>query len=802
MKKILCILCGAILFPLLSFCQIITGKVIDPDGRPAAGVNVLVLRAKDSVQLNGTASDHRGAFTLKGIPTGAYLLTVSSVGYAVFYMPFLLKEKGQDFHIPSISLRRQTASLQEVQVTGKKSFIEQRIDRMIVNVAGSIISTGSTALEILQKTPGISIDQQNDLLRLRGKEGVIVQIDGKQTYLPAEQVVAMLRNMPGGNIDRIEIITNPSAKYDAAGNAGIIDIRLKKNNSTGTNGSVSLSGGSGKYDRERGSFQLNHKTNRFNFFTSYAFNHAGDYWDFRFHRILQDGAGKNFVHQTSPVIMHNSGHNAKAGIDFQLSPFTTLGLLWTGSWTKREENSSASTDFRHEMEGPVYLETSTRKTTSTASSNQLGSFNFLHTFKKGRGQLSGNLDVGRFNRNFFNALSIATVIPSDPAQPLMGLLSIMPTAINIFTFGADYNRSCRNGWNLQAGWKSSVVRSSNDMKLSQGESGHLKIDSVLSNNFVYKESIHAAYLNASGKLDSVTEVQAGLRIEQTLSDAYSVTQAKEVKRNYLNFFPSVFINRKLSGQHSLAFSYSYRINRPSYQNLNPVRSYLDPYAYFKGNAFLRPDYTHSFEFKHGYKDKIFTLLGASFTNDVIFFILQPVDSKTSERTPANIGKSASYDLTVTAPVKVTKGWALQWTAVGTFAKYNFTYIDSFFRSKQLSGKLNATNSFVFGNGWTAELSGWISTPAIESVWRYPWLASADAGIQKAYHSLKVKFSLSDLFHSDIVSAKIKTPQFSNDVRIKFDTRVALLDVIYNFGNQQMKNRQRKTGSEEELKRMN
>lgn len=799
MKTALCFILPILFFNFTLLSQQVSGIVQDSTGKPVSGANVLLLSTSDSAILKGASTNDSGKFSIENNSSYNFLLNVSAVGFKSFYLTL----KNNTIKLPLIVLQKQPAILKEVLVTSKKPLIEQRIDRMIVNVGNTIISSSSTALEILQKTPGITFDQQADLLQLRGKEGVIVQIDGKQTYLAAEQVVAMLRNMPGSTIDRIEIITNPSARYDAAGNAGIIDVRLKKNTSTGTNGSASLSAGSGRYYRQRGALQLNHKTGSINLFTNYGINNGGDYWDFDLQKIQEDGAQKNYVHQTSLITYKNTGHNAKAGIDIQTGKATTIGLLWTGSWNRRNEESPASASFRRQKNSNPYLATLTDKSIMNTTSNQLGNINFQHNLIKNQGQLTADLDFGRFTRQFFNSLSTETLIPADPPQASTGLLSVMPTHINIFSAQTDYSRTQKNGWNLQAGWKSSIVRSSNNMQLSRGETGNLLNDSALSNNFRYRESIHAGYLNGSGKIDSVTEVQIGLRIENTLSDAYSLTQQKRIQRNYLNFFPSVFISRELNKKNTLTLSYSHRIFRPSYQNLNPVRSYLDPYAYSRGNSFLTPDFTHSFEIRHGYKAKLFTTLGASFTRNMIFFVIRPVDAQTTERSPENLGKLKDLNLTVTVPVTVVKGWTMQYTAMATYSGFNYSYLDSLYAIKQVSGRLNINNAFVLGKGWTAELAGWVTTPAVEALFHYPWQASADIGIQKVLNaSFKLKFSFSDIFHSDYVNASIKTTSFSSRARIHFDSRVALLNLTYSFGNQQIKNtRQRKSVSEEEMKRL-
>jgi hypothetical protein len=389
-------------------------------------------------------------------------------------------------------------------------------------------------------------------------------------------------------------------------------------------------------------------------------------------------------------------------------------------------------------------------------------------------------------------------------QTLDGLLNQMPTTIDIRTFKTDYNRSLAGSWKMEIGYKFSAVDTDNDLTLSSGPAGELQPDPLLSNHFKYTERINAAYASVSGKLDSKTELLVGLRAEHTYSVGNSITLNNVVERNYLNLFPSIFISRALSNTHQISVSYSRRIDRPNYEFLNPARSYADPFLYSQGNAYLQPQYTQALEFKHAYKSKLFTSLGASYTDDLIFYVLRPVDNITTERIPLNFGKSQVYNLTISFPIKLLDGWTLQTTLLGFYSQFQYNFQDIDFSPKQVSGRLNSTSSVILGKGWTAELSGWLNTPRINALTRSPWLGTLDAGIQKSINArLKAKLSVQDIFHTNGFIGMIDTPGFKRDFTLRFDTRVAMLNLTYTFGNQQLKGiRQRRTGSEEEMQRTN
>ncbi len=326
----------------------------------------------------------------------------------------------------------------------------------------------------------------------------------------------------------------------------------------------------------------------------------------------------------------------------------------------------------------------------------------------------------------------------------------------------------------------------------------------LSNHFKYTEQVNAAYLNFSGKLNEKSNLMLGLRAEHTHSVGNSLTFSNVVSRNYLNLFPSLFLTHTLNKQNTLAFSYSYRIDRPNYQSLNPARSYLDPYTYSSGNAYLKPQYTHSLELRHGFKEKIFTSLAASYVTDLQFFVIQPMDEKTSRRMPENIGQSEAYSLTLSFPVKVSKVWTIQGTLMGNYSMFDYTYKGSPIHVQQIAGRLNASNAFAFGKGWTGELAGWLRTPAVYALQKTPWLGSFDGGVQKSFSSKwKAKLSLQDVLHTNKILFRIDAPGFSSKGSIGMDTRVVMLNLTYSFGNQQLKgSRQRKTSSEEEIQRTN
>ncbi|ARK11345.1 TonB-dependent receptor [Fibrella sp. ES10-3-2-2] len=792
----------------------LTGAVRDGAGKGIPFASVALLHARDSSLVKGTISKETGSYEFVAIRPGHYRLSSSAIGYGVAQSTVF--EVGTlPLDAPPLTMIESVNTLKEVTVATKKPFVEQEIDRLVINVAGSIIASGSTALEVLEKAPGVTVDRQNDALQLRGKDGVIVQIDGKQTYLSMQDVVNLLKNMPSDNVEKIELITNPGARYDAAGNSGIINIRLKKNNSVGTNGAASITGGSGRHDRERASLQLNHRESKVNLFGNYSFSRGGDYWDFVATRDQSDpvpGSSssadinrRNNALQKTSLLFNNLAQNAKVGLDYMPTKQTTIGLAWTAFWSDNGERGPATAVFRRGTSLPVYLQTETDKRQQTDASNQLGNINFQHTFSEKGSQLTADFDLGHYQRQFENTLVTTTALYTEGEVPPVALLvSQMPTTVDIRSAKADYSRSLPNKWKLEVGVKSAFVRTDNDLTIQTGTERTIRIDPAQSNHFQYTEQVSAAYVSMSGKLATKTDVQLGLRVEQTHSEGNSLTLRNVVERTYLNVFPSLFVMQPIAKEQALTLSYSYRIDRPNYQNLNPARSFIDPYAFSQGNPYLKPQYTHSIELKHSYKNKLFTSLGASYTTDLVFPILYPLDGNRAYRVYENIGQSQGYNLTVSFPINITKSWIMQTTLLGYYNLFDFTYESVPLLVRQLSGRLTGTSAIRLGKGWTAELSGRLSAPSVIALSTSPWLGSADTGLQKTVSSsLKVKLSIQDLLHTNRYIITQQAPSNAQSIRISFDSRVALLNLSYTFGNEKLKAaRQRRTAAEEEMQRTN
>ncbi len=777
------------------------GTVQDSLEKALPFASVAVLKT-DSSLVKATATNEQGEFNFEKISTVKYIIRAFSVGFLKKYTQ-VFDVKNEDLQLPKILLFEMATQLKEVQVTTKRPFIEQQIDRMVVNVANSIVGSGSTALEVLTKAPGITVDFQREQIELKGKDGVAVQIDGKLSYLSGPDLVGMLRSISSDNIDKIEIITNPSARYDAAGNAGIINIRLKKNVNLGTNGLLTLGVGTGQHYRTRSSLQLNHRSEKLNIFGNYSLNKGGNFWDLTLERYQPDGDLRNYVNQKTHLIMDDLGQNAKAGMDYSLTKNTTVGIVWTGFWTNHDEKGHADFETRRLPTEPIYFQTSTQKTFTVTSQNQLGNLNFQHNFKN-KAQLSADLDIGHFKRDNNNDLNTnALILENGAIPPLAQLINATNSNIDFLTIKADYSVPISKIWKIETGFKHAKVLSVNDVKLSSGEKNKTAIDPNLSSHFEYDEQVNAGYFSFSGKLKKI-ELQAGLRVEHTHSESTLTVPSQIKTRDYLNWFPSLFLSKPISEKENLIFSYSYRIDRPNYQNLNPARGFVDLYAISQGNIDLRPQYTHALELRYAHKSGFFCSLASNFISDWVLAINNVTDGNKVIRQSQNLGDAQSYILTLGMPITVSKAWQIQTSLLGLYNQFQFVYEGKNYNTKNFSGRLNFSNGLTLGHGWTAELNGWVNSPRINTIEEIPWLSNLDTGLQKVVNQkIKLKLSLQNIFFTPVVISVINGVNSYQNSRLQLDTRIVMLNMNYIFGNQKVKaSRQRKSGADDESKRAN
>lgn len=776
----------------------ITGNVKDIKGEALSFANIFLYKSADSSLVKAVAADIDGKFLLEDIETNSYYLKVSSVGYEDFLTPtFVINASNPTVAFSDLKLKESATVLEGVQVTAKKPFIEQHLDKMVLNVENSISGSGSTALEVLEKAPGVIVDRQNDQIRIRNKSGVVVMIDGKINYMSSEALAQYLSNLPSDQIASIEIITNPSSKYDAAGNSGIINIKLKKNQNYGTNGTLSVSAGTGilpnsDKDLYRGNtnLNLNHRNKKWNYFGNAGLGRNRWYNDNHFLRTVKYGNQTTNFDQYTQRIGGGNFHYAKAGADYSVTDKLSIGLqgdynLWDGAMISNG-TSKLNTIIAGEQSNSYVLPSSDR---TMGSLNFSGNFNVRHKVEEK--EISFDMDYSGYrntsDQTFENNYYSLNKLDSTTKQFIK-----QPTNINIYSAKLDFTLPFENKLKLDFGAKTTYVTADNNFTYKDFIENSWQNNVGRSNHFKYDESINALYASA-GYQKNKWSFQGGLRAEHTISDGYSVSLNQRNKREYLSLFPTGFVNYNINEDNSLKMSYSRRIDRPNYGNLNPFIFFLDPFFYVKGNPELRPQFTNSNELTYTYKSEYSGTLAYTDTRQMINEVIV-VDNETGINVSQNqnIARLRSFTATFSLPVKLAKWWTTQ----NNLNLYHNRYTDGNLAGNALNNSgfnlgINTNHTLTLPKNWSAEVVFWYNTPGIYGIFRQTKPQYAfNPGIQKTFwdKKAKLKFNVNDLFLTSFFQGRVENGSENIDFSIsnRWNARRIALTFTYNFGNQNLK----------------
>jgi len=787
--------------------QQITGNVKDEQGKNAASASVTLKKVNDSAIVKLGATNVQGRYEFLNIQPGKYFITVSHIGFAPANSPaFVTNEKGST-NAPEIVLTKNSAGLKEVVVTSRKPIVEVKADRIVLNVEGSVNAVGQDALELLRKSPGVMVDK-DDNLSLSGKSGVQVYIDGRPTPLSGKDLSDYLKTIQSSSIESIELITNPSAKYEAAGNAGIINIKLKKNKSYGTNGSVNAGYNIGTYPKYNAGLTLNHRDNHINLFGNYSYNNSKNEMNISLYRVQLD----TLFNQHGTIISKNNTHNFKAGLDYFINKKSTIGVMVNGSLSDNKIANYSRTPISYIPDDNISKILVADNSSKSTRNNVNANINYRYADSSGH-ELNMDGDYGLYRirnnqmqPNYYYDPSGTHIVDSN----IYNMIS--PTDINIYSFKTDYEQNFKKG-RLGLGGKTSYVTSDNNFENYSIAQSVKHFDSLRSNNFNYKENINAVYANYSRQFKNFS-IQAGLRVENTNTSGHSngykfnngyLTYDSSFNKHYTDLFPSAGITYKKNPMKQLSLNYSRRIDRPSYLDLNPFEFRLDEYTFQKGNTELQPQYTNSVGLTFMYKYKLTTTLNYSHVSNVFTQLVDTTDKSKSFLTKKNL---ATQDIT---SLNISYPFQYKWYSVfGNLNAYYSKYKANFGTGRTIdldvyAFTIYAQNTFRLGKGWTGELSGWYASPSIwQGTFKTKQIWSVDGGIQKTVLQGKgnIKASVSDIFNTLHWNATSNFAGQTLNAKGNFESRQFKLNFTYRFGNNQVKaSRQRKTGTDEENQRV-
>lgn len=781
----------------------ITGALYTENAEAVEFANVLLLSFPDSAYVKGTMSDEAGSFAFDKISEGDYQLVISSVGFRTFHSPEFKVTAQNTTDLGKLNILKDITELKAVTVSSQKPLVERKPDRLIFNVAGNVVSSGNTALELLTKAPGVFVDADGNVM-LNGKSNVQVMINGKKSHLSGKQLKAMLNGLKSEQLATIEVITNPSAKYEAEGVGGILNLNLKQIDK-GLTGAVYGSYGQGDFARFNGGGNLNYSAGKFGVFANV------DYSDSRYYRnVIQtrDLGVEDQMARFEQEARHNLRDRfpyLRMGMDYRLDENNVFGLMINSFAYLQGEDLSLNSAFSDQTGRP----TVNIMGNNTADKNfQKHSMNLNYSRKMdslGR-SLSVDIDATRFDNESFNYFNSSFYDPVNQEQNGQIISrGDMPYTVDILSAKIDYTHPFSASANLEAGLKASQVSSDNVVDYDSLIAQDWINDELRSNQFQYQERIGAAYVSFTKQYKKVT-LKAGLRAEYTMMEGYSVTLDQRTENDYLKFFPSVFLTHKASADHVFSYSYSRRISRPKYMYLNPFVSFWDPYTAIEGNPYLNPEFTHALEASYIFKGKYSLSVAYTYTDQVISQVLKMSgDSPTTLISFDNLNSFNGVTASLSLPVSITKWWESSTSVEGMFRDFRSQQLLVNGQNKGFAVYLNTTHTFLLPAGIRAQLSGYYFSPYVKGVESVGAMFVASAGVHKNFmkDKLNVSLKLSDLFHSQryISSYSNGTQEF--DLRDSKDSRILKLSLNYQFsrGNKVKVRGRRRSGNAEEQGRV-
>jgi outer membrane receptor protein involved in Fe transport len=799
MKKFLTLL--ALITALFSQAQTkshIAGRVVDGSQKTVESATISLVRSSDSSAVKLAVADKTGLFSFDNIAPGSYRVAVSAVGHlTAFSETFAVDEAHHDITIKTIQLQQSDKLLGGVVITAKKPLVEHKIDRTVVNVDASITNVGSTALEVLEKSPGVTVDKDGNI-SLKGKEGIMVLVDGRPTQLSGADLANMLRSMNSAQLDQIEIMTNPPAKYDAAGNAGIINIKTKKNKQAGYNGSVNLGFGQARFSKFNESVNMNYRQGKVNLFTNLSHNYRRSYNNLYLQRFVRDRTTKDlqsYFDQQNYMAMEFNSYGGKLGMDYAATKKTTFGFV-VDAYT--EPGNFGNRNLTLISDPHMVLQS---KTVATADYDQSWknlslNLNFRTQLDTAGRELTGDFDRliynSRNNQTLVNAYYDANDRPLEATDTLLGAL---PQDITIYSGRIDYVQPLKKGARFEAGLKSSFVKTDNDAHYDSIQMGNIVHDYNRSNYFVYQENVNAAYANLSGPLGKKWNGQLGLRVENTISKGRQITTGQEFDRNYTQLFPTAYLQYKLNDKNNFGLNYGRRIRRPDYEDLNPFIRFLDRYTYQQGNPNLKPQFSHNIELSHTYNNFLTTTLNYNSTNDIIQGIVEQKGQEAFAR-PSNIASLHQYGLEVNANHSVNK-W---WTASGYAYVYNNRFsgiVDSAKVSVSATMlSLQSTQQFKIGKTLTAEVSGYFRSGGLQGVIVTRPRGELSAGLSQQVLKGKgtLRLNISDILKTQSGYGRSQYGNTDMTFEETRESRVVNIGFSYRFGKGKAGSERRRNGS--------
>ena len=785
----------------------ISGKIINSDSKPVPNTNILLLNPVDSALIKGIITNNTGMFAFQNIVDGKYLISCSYIGFETIYLSEInVSAKNSPVDIGTITLKSEMVNLKTVTLVSKKPLFEQKMDRMVVNVKNSITSVGGTVLDVLQKSPGVMVNKQGGTISMNGKNGVMIMINGRINYMPPEAIVHMLNGMSANNVEKIELITTPPAKYDAGGNAGYINIVLLDNPDIGFNGSYSVTMAAFFGTTPSANFNFNYRTKKANLYGSYSFLRTSKTITpiiENYRKVIYQGniIETNSTSNRDPVRLT---HNIRIGYDYQLDKKTTLGLLtsaYSNKWTM-----DAINNIHKQVNNSPDSGIKVNNDEINLWKHWMGNINLQHNMSSGE-EITFNADYLYYDdnnpNNYYNQFY-------DSNNQLLGsenTRSTKKTIINILPIQLDYKNKLNANADLETGFKVVTSKFTNDVRVENFIQSAWKSDSNFTARYFLKENISAAYASVKITSGEKNNIKAGLRYEYTSSNLHTETQKNIVDKKYGKLFPAFSISHKLNDANSVNFSYNRRINRPAFTDLAPFTIFLDPYTFITGNSALQPSIADAVKADYVFKKMIFSLGYTSESNSIAAFQTEvDVSGNKQYITSKNLKSTKTINASLSLSWTITDWWVSQLNVNTLWQKIDADYKQKPLTITNFNYNISGFQSFTLPKRFAMELSGFYQSSGLFGSSLARAYGVLNAGIQKKFtrNNSSLKFGVDDIFSTLKFRWTFNLPEenFYTNSRIQISRRIFKLTYSQSFGNKALKDkRTRITASEEERLRV-
>lgn len=734
----------------------ITGKIMTTDAKPIPSANVLLLNVSDSSLKKGGLTNDSGEYVINLIDTGSYFIRYTAVGFQAWHSPvFRVEPADKSRHLGTQVMDRESKELEAIVVKANKPLYQQQAEGLTVNVESSILSKGSSALQVLERSPGVFIDRQYNSIALNGKNGVMVMLNGKLLRLSSSEVVALLNGMSANNIEKIELLTTPPAKYDAEGSAGMINIVLKKNKKAGTNGSLSLTAGYGRKEKGTVSASISHNTNNLDLYLSYTFSHDKSYsnWFADAYQNVPILGGPETVQYWSTTHPEQNSHDVTLGLGTRLNTKTTIGANVTFN-----SSSYASTIINHgefTILPDSLLIMDARINGTNRWKNLISSINLEKKIREGE-TLNFDLDYLYYKND--NPSTVESYFTNRDGHPAVtdndSIFSpyqkgFANTDIHVGVFKFDYAKQLSKKVKLEAGGKGTYTRSSSVSGIESLIGNKWVNRSGTNNNMIVKERIAAAYASVNVDLSASAKMVIGARYEysHTTMDSSS-KEGVGIDRKLSKLFPNISFTKKLNEHSELQLSYTKRISRPSYNDLASFVTYNDAASVITGNPLLKPTITNIVRLGYNYKYYSFAVFFSRDDNPIARYQLTASPSgELMYVSPQNLQYQNNITFQTNLPFKVTEWWNMNYGFAGGLRQFKLEHTMEKVKKNYFGYNVYGSETFKLPQGFSAELSGWYNGASYDGSKKVDGFGSVNLGIKKDLKNNKgsLQLSVSDVF---------------------------------------------------------